>query len=128
MNPMMVTKQQWKSLFDAAYVAQIHIGIHENIVGDVDTHDHAEAALREWAREHGMASRLVEHEYSGRGLGGWVNLEVRWGAFDEPQAGNGVIIYRIRELVPAVEQVDEPEVVEEPDSNATLGLSQEFSR
>lgn len=126
---MMVTKEQWKALFDAAYVAQVHVGIHADTVGAVDTHYHAEAALREWAQERGMSVRLHEQELGTR-IHRYINLRLNWGPEGASQVGNGVLIYATRELVsvPADEQVDEPEMREEPDSNETLGLSQEFSR
>lgn len=146
MTDKILTIAQWLAFFDAAYVANVHVGIHLD-----EIHYHAESALRQWTRERGF--KLAEREYGTTG-GKWINLE--WNPEAHPV--RSFIIYRIREVISIVMRrcpacnVDHAETEfsadgrclaceerdledlyhgdergPEPDSNATLGLSQDFT-
>lgn len=141
-QPVIISLDQWLALFDAAYIAQVAIGIHLDTTGKVaDPHYHAEAALRVWAKSRNIPLHERDHETEIAehcGVRGYTNLSCAWGPCQEDYAAgaNGVTIYRIRELVTVGDDYDAeafPEDAEEPamevpESNETLGLSQEFSR
>ena len=140
-QPVIISVAQWLALYDAAYIAQVAIGIHLDTAGKVaDPHYHAEAALREWAKRRNIPPHARDHENEIAehcGVRGYTNLSCAWGPSREQYTAgsNGVTIYRIRELVTVGDDYDAeafPEDVEDPamevpESNDTLGLSHEFS-
>lgn len=138
-------RHAWIALFDAAYATNVDIHIHQ-----YEHTYHAEESLRLWASAREM--RVTEQEVEGADGERWINLRCTW----KPgmTIGPCATIHRIRELVriepmrcatchlPTHESESEDGVClscidregalerdgapEMPDSNETLGLSQEL--